>query len=203
MDLPLPLAFAVQQGLNALLKLDPHTQNALSSINGKVIRVEVTAPSLTMHLIVVDGNIDVEGGFDAQPDTTIAGTASDLLSLRNKNDALYTGAVKISGEMGTGEQLRQIISGIEIEPEEIIAPITGDAFAHQLGLIGAQVGAWLSDTGESMKRNTSEYLQEESEVIAPNSEVRRFCNAIDSLREDADRLIARLDILEKNQDEPS
>jgi len=95
MHLPLPLAFAIQQGIATALRLDPHTKQSLSTINGKVIRVEITSPALVFHLIVVDNTVDVEGSFDAEPDTTISGTAADLLSLRSKNDALYTGAVKI------------------------------------------------------------------------------------------------------------
>lgn len=199
MDLPIPLAFAIQQGISAALRLDPHTKQSLSSINGKVVRVEVTSPALVFHAIVVDGDVDIEGGFDGPPDTTISGSASALLSLRNKNDALYTGDVKISGDLSTGEQLRSILSNIEIELEEVIAPITGDAIAHQFGQFGKQLSAWLGDTSQSMKRNTSEYLQEEVELLAPNSEVTRFCSDVDEVRETADRIAARLDVLENKQ----
>jgi len=143
MDLPLPLAFAIEQGIATALRLDPHTQNNLASIEGKVIRVEVTSPSVIFHLIVLDGAVDVEGAFDGEPDTTIAGSAGDLLSLRYKNDAMYTGAVKIGGDMSTGEQLRKLITNIDIDLEEIVAPLTGDAIAHQLGRFGSQFGSWL------------------------------------------------------------
>ena len=197
MDLPIPFAIAIQQGIKTLLRLDPHTKRSLSSIDGKVICVNVTAPALVFHVIVVDEDIDVEGGFDAEPDVTITGSAADLLSLRNNNDALYTNAVAISGDMATGEQLRKILANIEVDLEEIIAPVTGDAIAHKLGLFGSQLSHWLSDTGHSMKRNTSEYLQEEAELLAPNSEVKRFCTEVDELREHADRLIARLNALEQ------
>jgi len=199
MDLPLPIAFGIEQGIATVLRLDPHTKQALSVIDGKVIRVEVTAPTLTFHLIVIDGEIDVEGNFDSEPDTTITGSASDLLSLRGQNDALYTGAVKITGDMGTGEHLRTVISNIDIDVEEIIAPITGDAFAHQIGRVGSQLSAWFTDSGLSLKRNSRDYLQEEVEMLAPNSQVSQYCSDVDTLREQADRLDARLSVLEKNK----
>lgn len=198
MDLPIPLAFAIQQGIAAALHLDPHTKDALASLSGKVIRVEVTSPAIVFHLIVLEGEVDVEGSFDGEPDTTISGSASDLLSLRQKNDAMYTGAVKISGDMGTGEQLRQLINNIEIDFEEVVAPVTGDAIAHQLGRFGSQLGAWFGDTGASMKTNTSEYLQEEAQLLAPNSETKRFCSEVDELREFSDRIEARLNQLEQS-----
>jgi len=199
MDLPLPLVIAIQQGIATVLRLDPHTKQSLSSIDGKVIRVNVSSPALVFHLIVVDNMVDVEGSFDAEPDTTISGTASDLLSLRTKNDALYTGAVKISGDTSIGEQLRSIVSNIDIDIEDVIAPVTGDTIAHQIGRVGSSLNAWFSESRTSLKRNTSEYLQEEAEILAPNSEINRFCAEIDELREKADRLDARIRVLEKNQ----
>lgn len=199
MDLPLPLAFAIEQGIATVLRLDPHTKDALASIEGSVVRVEVTSPVMVFHLIVLHGEIDVEGSFDAEPDTTISGSASDLLSLRRKNDALYTGDVKISGDMATGEKLRHLINNIDIDLEEIIAPITGDAIAHQLGRFGSQLGAWLNDTSASLKTNSSEYMQEEVQLLAPNSEAIRFCAEVDELREQADRIEARLSQLEQSK----
>jgi len=197
-NMPLPLAFAIEQGIATVLRLDPHTTRALSAINGKVIRVEVSAPSVAFHLIVVDGKVDVVGSFDDKPDTTISGSATDLLSLRTKNDALYTGAVKLAGDLDTGELLRNIIGNIDIDLEEVIAPITGDALARQLGRIGNSFSAWFTDTSNSMKRNTSEYLQEEAQFLAPNSEINRFGAEVDNVREQTDRLIARFDVIEKN-----
>lgn len=199
MDLPIPLAFAIEQGIATVLRLDPHTKQSLTSVNGKVIRVNVSSPALVFHLIVVDEAVDVEGGFDAEPDTTISGSASDLLSLRSNNDALHTGAVKISGDMAVGERLRTIISNVDIDIEDLVAPITGDILAHQIGRVGASMSSWLSETGSGMKRNSAEYLQEEAELLAPNSEVKRFCTEVDNLREKADRLDARLRAIEKNQ----
>jgi len=199
MDLPLPMAFAIKQGIATILRLDPHTKQSLSSIDGKVIRVEVSAPALVFHLIVVDQNVDVEGRFDAQADTTISGSATDLLSLRSSNDALYSGTVKISGEMAVGEQLRSILSNLDISIEEVVAPITGDTLAHQIGRVGSSLGAWFSETGVTLKRNSAEYLQEEAELLAPNSEVNRFSNEVDDLREQIDRLEARIRTIEKHQ----
>ena len=197
MDMPLPLVFAVQQGIATVLKLDPQTASSLDAINGKVIRVNVTSPQMCFHLIVVDQSIEVEGAFDAEPDTIVTGSAVSLLSLRTKTDALYTGDVTITGDVQTGEQLRGIISGLDISISDTIAPITGDTIAHQVGQSVSQLTAWLSDTGTRLQKNTSEYLQEEVELLAPNSEINRFCAEVDELREQGDRLHARLHLLEQ------
>jgi len=201
MHLPIPLAFAIEQGIATALKLDPHTKQALSQIDGKVIRVEVTSPRFEFHLIVVDNEIEVEGEFDAEPDTTISGSAGSLLSLQEKTDALYSGEVKISGELETADRLKQILSNIDIDLEDAIAPITGDAMARQLGRFGTMLTGWLGDTSNSLKRNTSEYLQEEAEILAPNSEVKRFNDEVEEVREQADRIEARLAVLMRKHDQ--
>lgn len=197
MNLPMPLSILLQQGISAALQLDPETKQSLSKIDGKVIRVEMTAPAITFHLSIADQNVDVMGQFDAEPDTTITGSANALLSLRSANDALYKGDVKISGDMQTGEKLRHIIEAIDIEPADVLAPITGDTIAHQLGRAGKQFGLWANDAGNSFKRNSSEYLQEEAKLLAPNSEIKRFCSNVEDLNEATERLDARIAQLEK------
>lgn len=203
MDLPSPLSFAVQQGIATVLRLDPHTKKALSSIDGKVIRINCTAPAVTLHLFVMDNEVDVAGTFDDEPDTTITGSASALLSLREKTDALYKGEVTLSGDTATADKLRSILSGIDIDLEEVVAPITGDSIAHQLGRFGRQFSDWLGETSSSLKQNTSEYLQEEVEILAPNSEIQRFCSEVESLREQTDRLDAKIAVLESKASQSS
>jgi ubiquinone biosynthesis protein UbiJ len=203
MDLPSPLSFAVQQGIATVLRLDPHTKNALSEIDGKVIRINCTSPAVTMHLFVMDNEVDVAGTFDDEPDTTITGSATALLSLRYKTDALYKGDVTLSGDTATANKLRAILSGIDIDLEEVVAPITGDSVAHQLGRVGRQFSDWLGDTSTSLKQNTSEYLQEEVNILAPNSEIKRFCAEVEALREQTDRLDARMAILENKANKSS
>ncbi len=199
MDLPTPLSILLQQGISTLLKLDPETKRALTKVDCKVIRVQVTSPALQFHLAIVDQHVNVMSQFDAEPDTTITGTASDLLSLRSSNSALYKGDVVLSGDVHTGEQLRDVIEGLDIDPEEIIAPITGDAFAHQAGRLGRQFSGWLNETGKSFQRNSSEYLQEEAQIIAPNSEVKHFCKEVDELQAATERLEARIAQFTKNK----
>ena len=59
------------------------------------------------------------------------------------------------------------------------------------------MGHWLERTRASLQQNTSEYLQEEAEVLAPNAAVCDFCTEVDEVRAAADRLEARLRKLER------
>jgi len=187
---------AVQHGVDTLLRLDPDTRAALDRIDGKIIMIKLQSPETQVALSVVDRRIEVLRAFDGDVDTTICGSASDLLSLQKSNDVLYRGDVRIDGDLSVAEQFKDIVGGLQLDWEEWISPLTGDSAAHQLGEFSRQLSGWLSRTHDSMRSNTSDYLQEEVQLVAPNSEVQRFCADVDELRARADRFAARLALLE-------
>lgn len=192
MSIPLPLVFAIEQGIEAVLRLDPDTRQKLQAINGKCIKICVSSSRITVTLSVVDGKVHVIGGDDEQADTTISGSLSALRSLAHENDAVYRGDVAIEGDIGLGQSLKEIINDLDPDWEESISPLVGDSLAHHLGVQRLRFSAWLERTESAFKQNAGEYLQEEAEILAPNSQVRAFCNEIDELRAGSDRLEARV-----------
>ncbi len=197
MSLPMPLNIVFEQSIEALLKLDPETRERLASLDGKLIRINVSAPSLSVAMSVTDGKVFVVGDATTPADTTISGSLAGLRSLAGGNDALYKGEVTLEGDLGAGQRLKEIIAGIDPDWEEIVSPWLGDTLAYRLGVAGRQLSDWLERTRTSLQQNTSDYLQEEVEVLAPNSAVREFCNEVDDVRAAADRLEARLRRLER------
>ncbi len=199
MSLPTPLNVAIERAIEALLVLDPETRARLSSIDGKLIRINVTAPAVSLALSIVDGKVYVVGDADDTADTTITGSASALRSLTSGNDALYRGDVSIEGDLHTGQQLKAILGALDPDWEEFISPVLGDALTHRLGTLGRQFGDWLSRTRSSLQQNSRDYLQEEAELLAPESQVRHFCSEVDEVRAAADRLEARVRQVERQR----
>ncbi len=197
MLLPLPLLFALQRGLDFALDNDELTRESLSSLDGKVICISVLQPSIKVYLLIVNRRIEIAREFDADVDTTIEGSISALLSLQKANDALYTKEVLITGDSHVANELKAIVSNIDIDFEELLSGLTGDTVAHQLGRLGRGFSSWLSGSSDSLQNNVSEYLQEEVEFLAPNSEVDRFCSDVDEVRSQYDRLQARIQLLEQ------
>ncbi|HSW12506.1 MAG TPA: hypothetical protein VLI06_06665, partial [Solimonas sp.] len=56
---------------------------------------------------------------------------------------------------------------------------------------------WGRQTAQTLGLDTAEYLREETRDLARAADVEDWMNAIDTLREDADRLEARLRRLEE------
>ncbi|MFK7856467.1 MAG: SCP2 domain-containing protein [Granulosicoccus sp.] len=192
MSVPLPLQFAIEKGVEALLSLDPDTRQRVNAIDGKVVKFCVSSPPFAVALSVVDGKAFVVGGDDEQADTTISGSLQALRSLTQGNDALYRGEVFIEGDIGLGQTLKEIAGGLDPDWEELLSHFVGDSVAHHLGVQGNRFSDWFARTESAFKQNSSEYLQEEAEVVAANSQVRKFCAEVDELRAASDRLDARL-----------
>ncbi len=190
--LPSPANVAIERAINAVLKLDPDASQRLIPLNGKVIAINVTQPTVSVVLSIVDQQVHLIGAVDTPADTTLSGSLSALRSLSSGNDALYQGEVRIEGDIGVGQQLKELASTLDPDWEEFLSPLLGDTLVHQLALASQGLSSWFERTHSAMKQNTSEYLQEEAELVAPNSEVQAFCNDVDEVRAAADRLEARV-----------
>lgn len=196
-SIPSPINVAIEQGIQALLRLDPDTRDRLGQLEGKLIAVNLVQPNLEFVISVVDKRVNIIGQLDTAADTTLTGSLSAFKSLSSGNDALYKGEVKIEGDLHIGQQLKDIVAKLDPDWEEFLSPVLGDTVVHQLAIVSQSLSSWLSRTHSSLKQNTSEYLQEEAELLAPNSEVRDFCLDVDAIRASADRLDARIKRLER------
>lgn len=200
MSLPTPLNVAIEKAIEALLVLDPDTRSRLAAIDGKLIRIVVSAPAVSLALSINDGKVYVVGEADDAADTTIRGSAAALRSLSAGNDALYRGEVSIEGDLHTGQQLKEILADLDPDWEEFLAPLLGDALTHRLGSLSRNLGNWLNRTRDSLRQNTHDYLQEETDMLVAETQVRHFCSEVDELRAAADRLEARVRRLERKAD---
>jgi ubiquinone biosynthesis protein UbiJ len=72
----------------------------------------------------------------------------------------------------------------------------GDVAAHEAGEFARRLGAWGRDAAETLGRNLSEYLQEESRALPTRYEADAFRDGVEKLRDDVARMDARLKHLE-------
>ena len=94
------------------------------------------------------------------------------------------------------EAARRAIDAVwRIESARVIAGLSryvGDAAAHQIGNAVRDLMSWGRDAAERLSKDLAEYLQYESRDLPPRHEVQDFLNNVDKLRDDAERLAARL-----------
>ncbi len=199
MNLPVIITAALETALNRYIELDPEGMANMSRLQGKVIAIDILGLDMSLYIIPGDRHIHVMSHYDGEADTRLRGAPFSLLkmSLGTKaEESLFAGAVEIVGDTESGQRFNQILQQLDIDWEEHLSHITGDVIAHQLGRGLRGLLRWGRQVEDSLLQDTAEYLEEEKHLLATNYEVEEFNHAVDVLRNDTERLQARVQRLQ-------
>lgn len=190
--------------IDRALDLDPETRDALAEFPGKVVDVEITGAG-TVRLCIDGGRVRVGPRDEARAaDVTIRGAPPSLLRFalageREREALLLGGGVGLRGDVVLAARLQRIAARMDLDFEEAFAQRIGDAPAHELfrGMRG--LGSWARDAGAALLADASEYLRYEAAVTPRREEAERFAHEVDVLRDDVERLEARVLRLERRR----
>ncbi len=199
------LTFA-EESCNQLLRQDPATLNQLQALQGKVIAIEIDSPAFHLSLLPHNEGLQIQQDYAGDADVTLSGSPSDflrLLSSPDKADAMFGKGIQIRGDSALATRFQKILSSAHIDWEEKLGDLIGDLPAHQLAALMRWKGNSYKNAASSLMLNLEEYLKEESGLIPARPEVEGFLEEVDALREGADRLEARLEILQQQLQPPA
>ena len=188
--------------IDGALDLDPETRGALAGLSGKVVDVELSGAG-SLRLRIDDERVRIGPRDDpSDADVTIRGAPLSLLRFAFAGDRearILSEEVSLQGDIALATRLQQIAAKLDIDFEEAFARHLGDAPAHELVRAMRGFGGWLSGTGTALLEDASEYLRHEAAITPRRTEVDRFVNDVDDLRDDAERLEARVARLERRR----
>lgn len=193
----------LQQSINGLLALDPRALQRLAALHGRCIAVDLSGIGLRFHFVPGhDGRLQVLGSIEGEPDSLLIGSPLDLMRAGDRSEGhaqLFAGHVRIEGDTRTAQQFSAALADLDIDWEEQLSHLVGDITAHEIGrgLRGA-FGEAERIFGSSAD-NLSEYLTEEARLLPHRFEVEDFLNETDNLRDDVERLEARIALIEKHR----
>ena len=190
---------AFESALNAALRLDPYTVQRLGDLAGKVVAVELRGVNLTLFLALQADRIEVRGEHAGAVDARLSGTplAFARLGINGDRSALHSGEVQISGDTDLGQQLQDILAAMDIDWEEHLSRFTGDVIAHQVGNAARASQRWAQQSSAALLQDAGEYLQYERELLPDRPQVETFMRQVDVLRDDVERLEARVQRLQQ------
>ncbi len=192
----------VETAINRYLALDPEMLDKMEEFSGKVIKLEIIGLNKTLYMLPDSRGIRVRTEYEGEADTTLRGTPISLFKMglaANAAKLLLKGEVEISGDTRLGHQFKNMFSQMDIDWSEPLANLVGDTVAYQLQQSGNKLGVWGKDTVDSVSRSVSEYLQEESRDLVTETELNNFNDEVDQLRNDVDRLQAKINALSLKQ----
>ena len=164
--------------------LQPYANQTIS-LDFKVAQVPLT--------ILQNGELAMAAD-SATADATIHLPPSLAMRLLRK-DPLATSLIKIDGDTALGIEIGKILSAIRWDVEDDLSKVVGDIAAYQVVQLGQQKLKRIQDHAKNLGEMLVEYWQEEQPMIAKKSAVAQFNQAVDQLREDADRLQYRVEKL--------
>jgi ubiquinone biosynthesis protein UbiJ len=129
-----------------------------------------------------------------EADADISGGALSLLQLAGPapEDVLRSGAVTIRGDTEIARKYRELAVLLLPDPEEELSLVIGDVPAHQLGRLARGAFGWSRHAVATALQNIGEYLGHERADLVPRAEGEHFSAQVERLREDVDRLEARI-----------
>ena len=165
-----------------------------AKLDGKVIAVRVSDTALAMYFAIRDGGITLSSERSEEPDAVISGSLLSLARLAGGDEqTIHEVALDFAGDPGTAQAFRKLLAFAKPDVEEELSGVIGDAAAHSLGQAARGVRRWARDARAIMRDNVREYLQEERRAVPSRYEVETFANDVATLRDDVERLEARIE----------
>lgn len=194
--------FAIETALNGYLSLDPEISSQFAKLHGNSIGFELLGLGMTLFFIPNQtGQIQVLSQYEDEPDCLVRGSPISLLrsSGNNSADQIFSGNVQIEGNSALAQEFTRILLQVDVDWEELLSQLTGDIIAHQIGSQFRNARFWLKRNTDSTELNIQEYLQEEIRLVPGFYELDNFFTEVDLLRDQSERLSARLQRLQKSK----
>ncbi|HWS70056.1 MAG TPA: hypothetical protein VN325_45420 [Steroidobacteraceae bacterium] len=180
-------------GTSLLLNIEGMASIRISMVRGR------------LSLIGAGSSFDSAAGEPA--DATLAGSPRALLRLAGggradmpRTDSAHpargAGAV-VSGDAEIANSYRELLALARPDFEEELSRLIGDVPARALAQFALKTLEWARRARRTVGENISEYLQEESRDLVNKPELEEFLHGVDTLRETADRVDARIARLEQ------
>ncbi|HHJ13414.1 MAG TPA: sterol-binding protein [Gammaproteobacteria bacterium] len=201
MDSATLLATALEAVLQRYLAADPQARTAGAELAGRAIAVELTGTGIRLYFLPDAQGIQVLGHYEGIPDAELAGTPGGFarLAAGRPEDGLFQGAVEMRGDLDTAEAFQTLLAGVDWDWEEQLSHIAGDTLAHAIGELVRGGLRWFGQSSNTLRQDLSEYVQEEARLLPTRVEVEEFLDQVDALREDTERLHARVERLRRRQ----
>ena len=167
-------------------------------LDGRVVSLTVEGTPLAFFFRAEGGRVSLAPNHDGATDASLSGTPIALLALAGPRaeGALRGGGVRIEGDAEVAQKFRELLEQARPDFEEELARVIGDVGARRIANVARDLFDWGRKAAGSFAGSVVEYLQEEGRDVPTRVEVDEFLEGVDRLRDDTERLEAKLARLE-------
>ena len=190
----------VEKMINAALVFDPSTLRQLASLQGKILLIESSTPSLRIAIEVGSSGLLLHNGWQDSADVHISGSLISILNMGINAGEMrsFSGTgVNVTGNLEVLRQLNLTMAGLDIDWEAALAELVGDVPAHILSDAMRKTANVRTDTLQRAKSAVVEVSQEELRLSPSKNEYDEFVLSVRHLATDTERLSARVNRLHR------
>lgn len=196
------LAASLTESLRKLIRHHlseaPSGRAVLDRLAGQVIALRLEPFGKVVYLCPTDADVQILTEISGQPNVTIAGNlaAFTRAGLGGGTETLKTRHLEITGDAETARQFQALTQALNIDWQRFLSRYLGFRLTGSLLSVFRAGSAWTRGTARALEVDIGEFLREETRWLPDGLAIEDFCDEVDSLRADADRLEARIHRLE-------
>lgn len=190
------LTETIENVLNRGLPRSPRARQLCRELQGHRVGVEISG----FGQLVVESTgetLQLKRDATATTEAQIVGGPFSLLALAGEapEAVIQRGDVQIRGDIELAQRFRELAMLLRPDVEEEVSKVIGDVPAHHLGRFARAAFGWARNAASTQARNMAEYLAHERQHLVPRAEADQLLKGVDILRENVDRLEARIELL--------
>ncbi len=170
-------------------------------LDGRVLALHTQGLPFSIFFKAFADRMELSSTYEGTPSATLSGTPLAFMRLLGPQPeaALRTGSVHIQGDAEVAQTFSELLEHARPDLEEELSRVIGDVAAHQVGNVARSFMGFAQRAASTFTQNVSEYLQEEGRDVPNRTEADEFIADVDKLRDDVDRIEARIVMLEAKQ----
>jgi ubiquinone biosynthesis protein UbiJ len=188
------LTEAIENLLNRNLPRSPRALELTAALKGRSVRIEARSLGWVLRCESLGSSVRLTRVGDAPADAEISGSLMNLAALSGAHpeEVIQRGDVTIRGDAEVAQRFRELAMLLRPDVEEELSRLIGDTPAHQALRFVRMATSFGRRAASTSVRNVAEYFAHETRDLVPRAEAEDFYRGVERLREDLDRLDARL-----------
>ena len=191
------LLAVLENFLNRGLPRSVRARQLCTELDGR--RLAIEAPALA-RLVVESTGVAVRiRRSEETADAAIIGGPLSLLIVGTgwSREPAARGEVEVRGDAEVAAKFQELMHLLGPDVEEELALVVGDVPAHRIGRLARGAADWTRRAASTLWQDLGEYASHERGDLVSRPEGETFLHGVDALREDVDRLAARLEQIER------
>lgn len=190
----------LEHTLNYWIKQTCCDQQVPERLKGKQIAITLTDLNLQLQMHVQEQGLLSVWSPAENADCHIITSLSGLIKLQQPEQItalIKAGDVDIDGDVQLAQAYADWLKGSLIYWQDVLAGVVSDPVAAKLTEAGEDLHAFATQTRQNGERGLSNIIWDEKRLAPHPLEVKNFVQDLRQLRQDSDRLIARIEQFEQ------